>query len=108
MQAFFFANLVAAGCLILATGDEPTGKLKDSAADATFRELAAALPKSGARAKSARLEVEYWHDHPNTGFLGPPVRHAVRTKDGKAAEIVFIRVPANSMPGSASANATTS
>jgi hypothetical protein len=60
--------------------------------------LSAGLPKGVERAKSARLELEYWHnDH--YCFLDPPVRKSVKTKDGKAAEVVFLSLPAHTMPG---------
>ena len=61
--------------------------------DVVFRELLAGLPKDSQRAKSARLELEYWREN-NWGLLNPAVRNPVRTKDGKAAEVIFLTAPA--------------
>jgi hypothetical protein len=78
--------------------DPPAAKSDESSADALFRELLAGLPKGVERAKSARLELEYWHnDH--FWLMKPPVRKSVKTKDGKDAEVVFLNVPAMGMPG---------
>jgi hypothetical protein len=92
------------GVTVVASGLLPTwvGKqdVKSSVidSDVLFRELMAGLPKDGERAKSARLELEYWHKR-EFGFLFPPIRNSVKTKDGTAAEIVFLSAPAMSMPG---------
>jgi hypothetical protein len=70
--------------------------------DALFRELLQGLPTDTERAKSARLELEYWHKHAWTfawTFPDPPARKSVKTKDGKTAEVVLLRAPAMSMPG---------
>jgi|SRR5215469_10784639 len=71
---------------------------EESAADLIFKELMAGLPRDGQRGTSARLELEYWHEH-QWGWLKPPARKPVKTREGKAAEIVFLSAPAMSMPG---------
>jgi hypothetical protein len=69
-----------------------------SAEKAIFRELLRTLPKTGARAQSARLELEYWRQAP-WSFLTPPRRKRVKTTDGKDAEVVLLESPSGSMPG---------
>src|SRR5262245_61098710 len=61
-------------------------------------ELKKALPNDSQRAKTARLELDYWHDY-QLGFLSPPIRKSVKTQDGKAAEVLLLKAPAMSMPG---------
>jgi hypothetical protein len=102
MRALFLvaAFLVAAAttCWPVSTiAQQPSGDSKESAADAVYNELAAGLPMNGQRANSARLELEYWHEHA-WKFWETPVRKAVTTKDGKAAEVVFLIAPAMGMP----------
>src|SRR5260370_24440018 len=74
--------------------------LGQSPSDGIYGELSAGLPKDGERAKSARLELDYWHTNQwSFGFVGPPIRKSVKTKDGKAAEVIFLTAPSMSMPG---------
>ena len=49
------------------------------------------------RVKSARPSLEYWHAH--SSFLMPPVRSSVKTKDGKIAQMTFLKAPSTSIPG---------
>ncbi|MFL5244486.1 MAG: hypothetical protein ACJ8FY_20495 [Gemmataceae bacterium] len=71
--------------------DDPRVKPREWPSDSVYRELLAGIPKKSNRAKSAKLELEYWHKHEFLTF--PPVRKHVTTKDGKAAEVVFLRAP---------------
>jgi hypothetical protein len=82
---------------VSATAQATYGPSKESTVDAVFKELVAGLPRDGQRAISARLELEYWHKH--HCFLNAPVRKPVKTKEGKAAEVIFLTAPAMSMPG---------
>jgi hypothetical protein len=62
-----------------------------------YRELIRSLPTKGQRARSARLELDFWRR--SRPFALPPVRKAIKTKDGKAAEIVMLGAPAHGTPG---------
>jgi hypothetical protein len=97
MRILILATAALTSWLVPTTAQDPAGPSKESAADAIFKELAAGLPKEGQRAISARLELEYWHNN-DWGFLTPPVRKPVKTRDGTAAEIVFLDAPARGMP----------
>jgi len=98
MRTPMLATVALTCWLVPAAAQDPGAPSKESAADAIFKELAAGLPKDGQRAISARLELEYWHKH-QWGFLNPAVRKPVKTKDGNAAEVVFLTAPAMSLPG---------
>lgn len=98
MRLLILAAVAWTCCLVPATAKAPDGPSKASAADAVFEELVAGLPKDGQRAISARLELEYWHKH-QWRFLKAPVRTPVKTKEGRAAEVVFLTAPTLSMPG---------
>ena len=63
--------------------------------DAVFQRLLGGLPKDGQRATSARLELEYW----NQAGFGGLRRHRVKSKTGQVMEVIFLKVPAISMPG---------
>jgi hypothetical protein len=80
---------------------DPLKSMAD-ASDAVFQELLKTLPASGDRAKSARLELEHWHDHNKYRLdfvFSPPVRKPVKMNEGKSAEVIFLEAPARSMPG---------
>lgn len=97
MHALILA-VIALSCLLFSATAQDAGETsKDSTADAIFKELTAGLPKDGQRAISARLELEYWHEYQH--IFKSPVRKAVKTKDGKSAEVIFLTAPAMSMPG---------
>src|SRR4051794_11383853 len=98
MRAFILGAAASVGWLLPAFALEPAFERSKAEADAMYRELGAGIPKGGARATSARLELEYCRKHPWC-FLSSPVRQPVRTTDGTDAEVVFLRVPALSMPG---------
>jgi len=49
------------------------------------------------RVKSARLELDYWYRHRD--WIVKQSRATLKTKDGKAAEVLLLRAPALSMPG---------
>lgn len=85
-------------CLGAATAEGPDVPSPKVDIEALFRELADGLPKDSQGAASARLELEYWH-RDRWKSLIPPVRKSVTTKDGTEAEVVFLYVPAMSMPG---------
>jgi hypothetical protein len=89
---------LALGAGVAAYADEPSGKPADDGREALYRELTLGLPKEGPRARSARLELDYWH-RDTWAFINLPVRKPVRTRDGKAAEVVLLNSPAMSMPG---------
>ena len=90
---------IAAFCwLVPSPAQEPDFKSKASAAEATYKELLAGLPREGRRADSARLELKYWHDD-SWRFLNPLVRKTVKTRDGQAAEVIFLTAPSRSVPG---------
>ncbi len=99
MRTFVLVAVATTCWLGPASAQERDDTSKQSATDAVFKELAASLPKDGQRANAARLELEYWHKHQIWGILNAPVQKPVKTKDGKAAEIVFLTAPAMSVPG---------
>lgn len=78
--------------------DEPGDKSKELDPVSVYRELSEGLPKDGERAKSARLELEYWHRF-NFGLPNSSVRKYVRTKDGKTAELLLLRAAPGPIPG---------
>lgn len=100
MRTLLPLALVATCWLAPTSAAEPGGASKDTVRDAIFKELSDGLLKCGQRAISARLEVEYWHKK-QWSFFSSSVRKPVKTKDGKAAELIFITAPANSIPGNA-------
>src|SRR5262249_3383318 len=55
-------------------------------------------PNQGDRAKTARLELEYWHQNQRF-FPSAPVRKSMKTKDGKAAEVILLSASEMSIPG---------
>jgi hypothetical protein len=85
-------------CFLSVSADEPRVKPREWPSDGVYRELLAGIPKESERGKSARLELEYWHKNGVPGLF-PPVRKPVKTKDGKAAEVVLLRAPSMQMPG---------
>jgi hypothetical protein len=85
-------------CFLSVSADEPRVKPREWPSDAVYRELLAGIPKESERGKSARLELEYRHKHELPGLF-PPVRKPVKTKDGKAAEVVFLPAPSMQMHG---------
>jgi hypothetical protein len=112
MRRFVLVAVTVVCWLVPTLAHEPKGERKESASDAfvkelerkesaydaLFQELAGSLPKKGQRAKSARLELDYWHKNAPR-WLHSAVRKSVKTKDGKAAEVVFLNAPTLSMPG---------
>jgi hypothetical protein len=64
---------------------------------AAYQQILRTLPKEGQRAKSARMGLEYWYKR--TEFWSQVVRKSVKTRDGKAAEVVLLDAPSLSFPG---------
>lgn len=72
-------------------------KTRERETDPIYRELAKTIRGDDTRSKSARLQLAYAEESNSRRMA--PARKAVKTIDGKNAEVVFIRVPANSIPG---------
>jgi hypothetical protein len=64
-------------------------------ANAIYKELTKGLSGNNQRAESARLELDYWY----RGVWKAFVRKVVKTRDGKASEIVLLKAPGMSVPG---------
>lgn len=73
-------------------------KSEQSSSDAVFRELFAGLSKDVKRPKAAQVLLEYWHESERV-LPCSSVRKPVMTKDGKAAEVVFLTGPPGPIPG---------
>jgi hypothetical protein len=88
------------GCTLLgsAFADDPSLNPKRSDRDIVYEEIKRTLPIDTQRAKSARLQLDYWYQN-NSTFLTPPIRKSVKTKDGKPAEVLLLEAPSMSMPG---------
>jgi hypothetical protein len=116
MRNFTFMVLIAAYCVVPAIADDSAFRLASRDPDASIRftrlyedpytknifaEVRAGLLKKGARARTALLELNYWHEETrgSYSFRHPPRRKDIRTKDGKAAEVILIEVSARSNPG---------
>jgi hypothetical protein len=95
MQLIAFGISFTAWCLLPSFADSLANKSTEFGSHALYRELLAGLPKDGACAKSAKLELEYWHESHWTSA----VRRSVMTRDGKKAEVIFLSAPSLSMPG---------
>ena len=72
--------------------------------EAVYNAVLRTLPKGGARAKTARLELDYWlrdwRDGPLIRFWSaPPRRISVTTTDGKPADVICLDVQTMMMPG---------
>jgi hypothetical protein len=65
--------------------------------EAIYKELAAKLPKAKPEARPAKHELKRWHDEQWPFRYAS--RHAVRTKDGLPAQVLFIVAPSLGMPG---------
>jgi hypothetical protein len=94
------STLVAAFAWVwLARGllDEPAGEVTLWPHWAVYVEINKTLPRDGQRAKSARLELDYWYH--SELWLKSVLRKSVKTKDGKAAEVLLLEAPAAGMPG---------
>jgi hypothetical protein len=89
-------SVLACCCYLGAGTPAAPRKSPDVDDEVVYRELIRTLPTKGQRARSARLELEYWHKAPLTR---PPVRKPVKTPDGKTAEILMLHVPADGLPG---------
>jgi hypothetical protein len=96
MRFLTVVSVLACCCYLGAGTLAAPQKSADVDDEAVYRELIRTLPTKGQRARSARLELEYWHKAP---FTRPPVRKPVKTPDGKPAEILMLRVPADGLPG---------
>ncbi len=59
------------------------------------RELAVARERQ--RASSARMELDYWYQHKD--WFSSSIRKAVKTKDGKAAEVLLLNAPGDEYAG---------
>jgi hypothetical protein len=90
-------TLVAvAACSWLGPGYEhvPSRGPKALLCTATYQQILRTLPREGQRAKSARLELEYWYKQ----SFANVVRKPVETRDGKSAEVVFLNAPTLNSP----------
>jgi hypothetical protein len=117
MRIFTFVVLIASYCVVPAIADDSAFTLTTRNPDASIRytrslytdpytehifaEIRVGLLKQGARARTALLELDYWHEETRGffGFSNPPRRKDIRTKDGKAAEVILMEAFAAHYPG---------
>ncbi len=99
MRTLLLMAVIATWSVEPISAAEPDGMSRPSVRDATFKELSDGLSKRGQRAISARHELGYWYKESKWDCFNSPIRQPVKTKDGKAAELIFLAAPAMSMPG---------
>src|SRR5262249_22618734 len=95
MRTTIFVAAFASFIPLAYADDEPK---KSGDRNTLYEELKRALPDDSQRARTARLELDYWNNN-HFRFLSQPVRRSLNTKDGKAAEVVLLNAPSASMPG---------
>lgn len=95
LRTFLLCSAIAVCSLVQVIAEEPADKSETTESEIIFRELSAGLPKDTERAKSARLELEYWHGSSRKSAI----RQSVKTKDGKNVEVFFLNDLTYSLPG---------
>jgi hypothetical protein len=64
-----------------------------------YKDIVRTLPTTGGRARSARLELDYWYHNRGLTSQVPAHRKSVKTKDGVMAEVILLQAPSHTMPG---------
>jgi len=73
-------------------------KYREVAIHFLYQDLSARLLQARPLDRSAQLELYYWY-RSDWHFLNPPQRRRVQTRGGGCAEVVLLKRPAMSMPG---------
>src|SRR5689334_5686928 len=94
MRTLLLTVVAAAWCLGPAPAQVPKDEERKAAEEALFKELSAGLPQDSQRARSARLELEYWHKHSWKTMQ----RKTTKAKDGTEVEVVFLGTFETSLP----------
>lgn len=97
MQVLPFA-LLAAFPLGGETFEILADKYKKAGIQLIYQDLSARLLQGRPLDRSAQLELHYWY-RSDWHFLNPPQRKRVQTKGGGCAEVILLKRPAFSMPG---------